>query len=93
MTQVSRYFSTHSLPWAFALCAVTACSSSDNTSTTTGPEGTAALTCQGDPPLDRDSVLVETPSTGFAILRSHSKRNSTSPDGPRCRQTKEIPSK
>ena len=93
MTQISRYFSTHSLPWIFALCAVTACSSSDSTSTTTGPEGTVALACPGEPPPAQDSFLPERPSTGFAILRSHSKRNSTSPDGPRCWQAKEIPSK
>ncbi len=93
MIQVSHYWSVQSMPWIFALWAVTACSSSESPSTTTGPEGTVALTCPGEPAPAQDSFLPERPSTGFAILRSHSKRNSTSPDGPRCWQAKEIPSK
>jgi len=92
MTQISRYFSTHSLSWIFALCAVTACSSSDSTSTTAGPDGTVALACPGEPPPDRVSFLPERPSAGFAILRSHSKRNTTGPDRLKCSQTTEIQS-
>lgn len=92
MTPVSRYWSLRCMPWIFVLWAVTACSSSDSTSTT-GPEETVALTCPDGPPPVPESFLTETPSTGFAILRSHSKHNSTSPDGQRCWQAKEILSK
>ena len=81
MTPFSHRSSALFLPWIFAICAVTACSSSDSTSPTTGPGGTSALACQGGPPPDPDSFLTETLTTGFTILSANSKRNSTGPDG------------
>ena len=99
MTMVSHRFSALSLPWIFAICAVTACSSPDSTSTTTGPGGNSALACQGGPPADPDSFLTETLTTGFTILSANSRRNSTGPDGLRwsdressgCREARRPP--
>ena len=50
MTPSSHYVSARSLRWIFALCAVTACSNSNNTSVQTQAP---------------DSIITETPGTGF----------------------------
>ncbi len=93
MTPVSHRFSALSMPWIFAVCAATACSSPDSPSTTTGPGGTFALACPGGLLPVSDSFLTDTLSTGFMILSSNSKRNITGADGLRCCQVKESQSR
>ncbi len=90
MTPVPHRFSALSMPWIFAVCVVTACTNPDSPSSTTGPGGTFALACPGGLPPVSDSFLTEALSTGFMILKSNSKRNTTGTDGLRCCQVKEI---
>jgi hypothetical protein len=89
MTPFSHRFSALSLSWIFVMCAATACSSPDSPLTTTGPGGTSALACAGEPLPVSDSFLTETLSTGFVILSSNSERNIAGADGLRCCQVKE----
>jgi hypothetical protein len=67
MTPVSHYFSARSLPWIFAVCVVTACSSSDSTSVQTSAPPATALACPGGQPPVPDSLITETPTTPFTI--------------------------
>ena len=92
MTPLSHRFSTFSLPWIFAIYAVTACSNPDSTSTSTGSGGVSALACPGELPPGSDSFLTESLATGFTILRSNSKHKTTGPDGTRCCQVEEVSS-
>ena len=85
----AHHFAARPLLWIFVLCAVTACSNSDGTPTTTGYEGTPLLGCQKGPASGPPSLIVETPSTGFAILRSQSQHNMTAPGGLGCCQVQE----
>ena len=55
MAPAAHYFTARSLPWIFALCAVTACSNSNS----------AAV--QTPAPLTPDSLITETPTTSFTI--------------------------
>jgi hypothetical protein len=89
MTQVLRRLSLLSLPWIFAISAVTACSNPDSSSIQMPATTTTVAACQGGPPPTPNPFLIETLSTGFIILSSNSKPNTTGTDGQQCCPVKE----
>jgi hypothetical protein len=65
MTRVSHRFSRLSLPLILAVCVVTGCSNPDRASVHMPTATTTPLACPGGPPPVQDSLITESPATGF----------------------------
>src|SRR5262245_61399076 len=67
MTPTSTSVSLRSLRWIFAVCTITACSNSGNTSVQTPAPSTNAHTCLAGPPSIPNVLITEMPNTPFTI--------------------------